>query len=251
MQIKIFFSLIFIAVMLAIFLLALGIIFMDVFLFPAVHTGKKTGNMTLVSNGIELDVFYKKAPSPRGVVIYSHGNKEILSKIQPWLDEFVENNYTILAYDYAGYGGSDGKAGAKQSVSDIETAYKFLTEKENVSPGDIIAVGYSVGSGPSTYLAGKYPIRKLVLIGPFASASKAALPFDVPFNRFKNAEILSKKEVEVVLFHGTADKTVPYRNSQEIYRRAIGPKTLKTYEGADHGNIFQRFKKDFWQELAK
>lgn len=251
MKIKLFISFVFISAMLALFLLALGIIFMDAFLFPAVHTGKKTGNMTLLSNGVELDVFYKKAPFPRGVVLYSHGNKEFLSKIQPWLDEFVENNYTILAYDYAGYGGSGGKAGTRQAISDIEAAYKFLTEKENVSPSSIIAVGYSVGSGPSTYLACKYPIRKLALIGPFASASEAALPFDVPFNRFRNAELLSKNKVEVVLFHGTADKIVPYRNSQKIYQQTIGKKTLKTYEGADHRNIFQHFKKDFWQELAK
>ena len=251
MNVKIFFSLVFCIAAFAVFLLIMGIIFMDLFLFPAVHTGKKAGNMTLKSGNAELDVYYEQVPHAKGVVIYSHGNREILEKIKPWLDEFCENGYSIFAYEYAGYGGSTGKAGAKQAISDIEAAYKFLTENEKVPAQDIIAVGYSVGSGPSTHLACKYPLRKLVLIGPFASVSKAMRPFDVPFNRCKNAELLSKKKVNLVLFHGTADKTVPYRNSEEIYRRSIGLKTLKTYHGADHKNVFEHFQNDFWQELER
>ena len=59
-----------------------------------------------------------------------------------------------------------GRAGTAQAKSDIEAAYKFLTETEKIPARNIIVAGYSVGSGPSTYLACKYPVRKLVLIAP-------------------------------------------------------------------------------------
>ncbi len=249
MKLKVVFGLILCIAVLVIFLLTMGIIFMDFILFPAIHTNKKIGNMTLKSGNAELDTVYIKVPDARGVVLYSHGNGEILARIMPWINEFKENNYSILAYDYAGYGGSSGRAGAEQAKSDIEAAYKFLTETEKVPPADITVIGYSVGSGPSTYLACKYPVRKLVLIAPFASASEALLPFDVPFNRFRNAELLSNNNVNLLLFHGTSDKTVPYRNGLKIYTKNAGAKTFKTYEGADHKNIFTRFKKDFWHEL--
>lgn len=251
MKFKVFISLVFCAAAFAVFLLIMGIICMDSFIFPALHTGQKVGNMTLKSGKAELDVYYQKVPNARGVVIYSHGNHEILHQIKPWLDEFTKKGYSILAYEYAGYGGSNGRAGVTQAISDIESAYNFLVENEKVAPADIIAVGYSVGSGPSTHLAVKYPLRKLVLIGPFASASKAIFPFELPFDRFKNAELLGTKKVKLVLFHGTADRIVPFRNSEEIYQRSIGDKTFKAYRGAGHKDIFKYIKKDFWQELAK
>ena len=249
MKLKVIFSLLFCAAAFCVFVMIMGIIFMDLILFPAIHTDKKVGNITLKSGKAELDAVYNKVPNARGVVLYSHGNHEILSQIMPWINEFKENNYSILAYDYAGYGGSSGRAGTAQAKSDIEAAYKFLTETEKIPARNIIVAGYSVGSGPSTYLACKYPVRKLVMIAPFASASEALLPFDVPFNRFRNAELLSGKKVNLLLFHGTSDTIVPYRNSLKIYEKSAGLKTLKTYKGADHKNIFTRFKKDFWQEL--
>ena len=237
----------------AIFLLIIAVIlaysFMESILFPSPHTGKKTGNMTLVSGNAELDVFYHRGSGMQPVILYSHGNNEYLAKIQPWLNEFKNRGYSILAYDYAGYGGSSGKAGEKQAKLDIETAFKFLTEKERFMPQEIIVIGYSVGSGPSSYLASGHKVRKLILIAPFASAVQVVLKKSLPFDRFKNAEELSRSTVPVTIFHGDKDRLIPFRNAETVYRNAAGPKKLIKVSGADHINIFKLFTNEFWKEL--
>lgn len=227
---------------------AAGYVFMDRLLFPAPFTGKKVGNVTLSSGNAVLDAVWIRTDDPRATVLFSHGNGEHLAMIRPWLDEFTRHGYNILAYDYAGYGGSTGKAGAKQACRDIEAAYRFLTGTEKIPPERIIALGFSVGSGPSVHLASKYPVG-LVLAAPFASAAQVVLPFSPPADRLCNADSLARSEIPVLIFHGTADRVIPFRNAQKIFDRAAGRKKLIPVPGADHDDLFDRLGDRFWTEL--
>ena len=245
---KWYYRLILEAVLVLLIAVAAGYIFMDRLLFPAPFTGKKVGNVTLLSGDAVLDAFWIRTENPRATVLFSHGNEEHLAMIRPWLDEFVRRDYNVFAYDYAGYGGSTGKAGEKQACCDIESAYRFLTETEKIPPGRIIALGFSVGSGPSVYLASKYPVG-VVLAAPFASAAQVVLPFSPPADRFPNAARLARTEAPVLIFHGTADRVIPFRNGQKIFDRAAGRKKLIPVPGADHDDLFDRLGDRFWTEL--
>lgn len=239
-------------IILALFiLLLLGYAFMERILFPAPKAEKKAGNITLQSGNARLDALWLPKENARNVILYSHGNGEHLAMIKPFLQEFVKHDYSVLAYDYAGYGASTGKAGEKQAYLDVETAYRYLTEKENIPPGKIIIAGYSVGSGASSYIATEYPVKALVLIAPFASAIQVVLPFSLPFDRFPNAERLKNKAVPVTVFHGTSDGIVPYRNGKTIFKKASGKKKLITIPGAGHASIFPAISETLWQELEK
>lgn len=246
---KWYFRLIFEVMLILAVLIAGGYLFMERIMFPSPHTGVRVGNLTLDSGGAVLDALWIKAENPRATVLYSHGNNEHLFLIRQWVDEFARRGYNILAYDYAGYGGSSGKAGEKQACRDIETAYRFLTEKEKIPPGEIIVAGFSVGGGPSTYLASKYPVRGLVLAAPFASAIQVVFPFSLPGNRFRNAARLKESNIPVLIFHGTADRIIPYRNGQKIFEQAAGRKKLVTVPGADHNDLFDFLGDRFWTEL--
>ena len=246
---KWYYRLIFEVVLVVLIAAVMGYVFMERLLFPAPFTGKKVGNVTLSSGDAVLDAVWIKAENPRATVLFSHGNAEHLAMIRSWLDEFPRHGYNILAYDYAGYGGSTGKAGEKQACCDIESAYRFLTETEKIQPGRIIVLGFSVGSGPSVYLASKYPVG-LVLAAPFASAVQVLLPFSLPGDRFPNALCLTRSEVPVLIFHGTADRVIPFRNGQKIFDRAAGRKKLIPVPGADHNDLFDRLGDRFWTELG-
>ena len=98
-------------------------------------------------------------------------------------------------------------------------------------------MGYSVGGGPSCYLAEKYPVRALVLLGTFASATKVYFPAGLPFDRFKNAERIRRINIPLMLVHGTGDRVVPYRNSQQIARNSASALTVfYTLPGGSHGD---------------
>ena len=237
--------------LLIIVLISLGYAFMEKLLFPAPFTGKKAGNITLQSGKAVLDAVWFPTERKQNVILYSHGNGEHLALIIPWLKEFSRHDYSIFAYDYAGYGASIGKPGEKQAYQDIESAYRYLTQEKKISPDNIIVMGFSVGSGPSTYLATKYPVKGLVLVAPFASAIQVGLPFSLPFDRFPSAKRLKQKGIPVLIFHGTADRIIPFRNGQSIFEHATGRKKFIPVSNADHNNIFSVAGQMFWDELKK
>ena len=224
---------------------------MERFLFPSPHTGVRVGDLTLRSGEAELDACWHPGRPDMPVVLYSHGNGEILADIRAHLAGFARRGYGVLAYDYAGYGGSTGKAGELQAYRDIEAAYGYLTEVEKIPPERIVAVGFSVGGGPSCYLAEKYPLRGLVLCAPFASAVRVVLPFGLPGDRFPNAERLSRKNIPLLLFHGTADRIVPYRNGRRIAETARGPVRFHSVPGAGHNDLFLRLGDRFFAEFDR
>lgn len=230
-------------------LLITGLILMEKLLFPAPQSPEKAGNITLRSNDELLDALYLPKKSADAVILYSHGNAETLSSIKPRLYEFYAHNYSVLAYDYAGYGNSTGKPGEKQAYMDIESAYRFLTQQEKIPPEKIIVAGYSVGSGPSSYLATEYPVKGLLLIAPFASAAQVKLPFTIPFDRFNNARRLKNKATDLLIFHGTNDRIIPLRNSRKIFQQSSGSKKLIVVPGAGHNDILKFTGNSFWQEL--
>ena len=231
-------------------LLTIGYISMERMLLPGVKADK-AGNMVLRSGNAELDVFYHPAPAGRPTVIYSHGNGETLSSVKMLLNNFIQQKYGIIAYDYAGYGASAGRAGVKQACMDIEAVYRFLTRDEKISPDKIVLFGYSVGSGPSCHLLQKNTPAALVLAAPFASAIEVMLPFPLPGNRFCNAEIVGKSKVPLLLMHGTNDEIVPFRNSEKLYRKAGGSKHFLVVKAAGHNDLLMKMGGGFWLELEK
>ena len=221
-----------------------GVLAMDKLLFPgaADQTARppKSGNLTLKSGEAALDaVFHLPAPG-KPVILYSHGNGETLDNIKPLLNQFISMGYGVMAYDYAGYGNSTGYPGEKQAYMDIEAAYTYLVEKHKFTPKDIVIMGYSVGSGPSCYLAEKVNAKALVIISGFASAAQVLLPFSVPFDQFPNAERLKNCNIPLLIIHGRNDKIVPLRNGKKLFSSSVAPIRTMHYSDAGHNDIFYK-----------
>ena len=218
-------------------------------MFPAPHTGVNVGNITLASGGARLDALWIPGRPDREVILYSHGNCDRLDTIGGLLERFSSRGYGVLAYDYAGYGGSTGQAGEDQAYSDIDAAYRFLTVEAGIDPGRIVAVGYSIGSGPASWLAETRPVKAVALIAPFASAAQVVLPFPIPGDHFPNADRLSRCRTPLLLFHGEEDRLIPVRNGEKIFRMASGRKRFLRVAGANHVSIFPKLDSTLTDEL--
>lgn len=229
----------------------ISIMNIDRLLFPIPPGTPVSGNCRLHAGTAVLDALWLEGEKDYPVILYSHGNYETLQEVRQRCHEFRLRGYGVLAYDYAGYGASTGKPSEKQSYRDIEAAYDYLLREQGVSPENIIAVGYSVGGGPSCHLAAKYDIKALVLCATFASAIRVALPFSLPGDKFKNSDKLSGKKIPVLIFHGKKDDIIPYRNARLLYNKALGPKRLVTVADAGHNDLFNCLGDDFWSEMAK
>ncbi|ORM40093.1 Alpha/beta hydrolase domain-containing protein 17A [Babesia sp. Xinjiang] len=161
---------------------------------------------------------------PRLLIIFSHGNSTDLGYMFTCYVNLCRClDVDVFAYDYSGYGLSEGKVGEKNMYRDIEYVYDYVRNELDVSPENIILYGNSLGSAPSCYLASmpdKYPIGGLILDAPLASAIRLQLRnlSKTPrFDAFVNVEFLKAKDLyPTLIIHGTSDGVIPIDHAIEL-----------------------------------
>lgn len=190
------------------------------------------------SQGKLLAARYFPHPDAEYTILYSHGNAEDLGLILPVLLELNHLGFSVFAYDYQGYGHSDGKTSERGTYADITAAYDYLTETLGVEPEQLIVHGRSVGGGPSVYLAEQKPVAGLILESTFTKAFRVILPFPIlPFEKFPNRDRIDTVNCPVLIIHGTEDSTIPFSHSYQLFDAAQDPKQHLPIKGADHDDI--------------
>ena len=109
------------------------------------------------AGGKKISAVYLPNPSAKFTLLVSHGNAEDLGDDNYWLDSLRHAGFSVFAYDYEGYGTSEGKPGEKACYEDVAAAYEFLAVDLKTPPDRIIIFGRSVGAGPAAYIAAKRP----------------------------------------------------------------------------------------------
>lgn len=183
-------------------------------------------------------------------ILFSHGNAEDLGDLRRIFKRLGAAGFQVLAYDYPGYGTSEGTPTEQGCYEAIDAAWTHAVEVLKVAPEQLIIYGRSVGSGPSTYLATRRPHAGLILQAPFTSCFKVALPITVlPFDRFPNAARIQHYEGPLLLLHGERDRVVPVHHGREVFRLARGPKRSVFHEHAGHNNLIARLGRQWIAEL--
>lgn len=191
----------------------------------------------------------QKAPSDP-LMIFIHGNAEDLGQIRPLLEMIHSRGYNMLAYDYRGYGTSDGTPGEKNAYVDAEAVYRYATEILAVNPQRIVLYGRSVGSGSATYLAVRYPIGGLILEAPFISAFRVVLPFPIfPFDKFPNRKRITLIKAPVLIIHGEQDMVVPIHHGRKLFEMANSKKKALWIESAGHNDVVIRAGDRYFKAL--
>jgi abhydrolase domain-containing protein 17 len=96
-----------------------------------------------------------------------------------------------VVYEYTGFGESNGKTPSDENCyDDIETVYLYLTENLSIEPSTIILFGRSIGSGPTCFIAEKYPIAGVIINCGLMSALRVVfnLRWTLPFDKFPNID---------------------------------------------------------------
>lgn len=171
-------------------------------------------------------------------LLYSHGNAEDLGDVRSLLEELNRWGFNVFAYDYRGYGTSDGRPSERNAYADVEAAYGYLTQQLRVPIDRVIAYGRSVGGGSAVDLATRHAIAGLVLENTFTSAFRVVVPFPLlPFDKFPNLSKISRVKCPVLVMHGTDDRTIPVSHGQRLYEAAPDPKMHLWIEGAGHNDF--------------
>ncbi len=193
-----------------------------------------------------------KTKSPKGLVFYLHGNAGAVDSWGNIADVYNHLGYDIFVLDYRGYGKSEGSIESEeQFYKDITVAYKkLLTRYEERK---VVIMGYSIGTGPATYLASKNHPKSLILQAPYFSLtelSDSKVPFVPNFLKKYNFEtnvFIAKVKAPIYLFHGNKDLLIPIENSEKLSKLIKPNDHFITLKNEDHLGINQN--EDFLSEL--
>jgi uncharacterized protein len=195
------------------------------------------------SDGTRLHGWYVASPTPQGVLLYAHGNGGNLSydsrMIRRLRDEL---HLSVFAFDYRGYGRSEGKPTVTGVLDDARSARAWLARRAEIPEGQVILMGRSLGGAVVIQLAGELPPRGLVVESSFASLREVAdhhfskLSWLVPRDELNSAATLARYQGPLLVSHGDADRTIPPAHGQKLFEAAGGQKQFFNIAGGDHND---------------
>jgi len=200
----------------------------------------------------QISALYLPDPKAEFIIIYSHGNAEDIGNIRLLLERFNLNGFSVLAYDYQGYGTSGGRPSETKAYQDIEAVYQYVINQLNIPPNRIIAMGRSIGSAVATHLASQHQIAGLILVSPLTSAFRVITHIPLlPFDKFNNLRNIRKINCPVLIIHGTDDKIIPFLHGQKLFEKANEPKFNLWVENAGHNDDISQIAGTFYWEKIR
>jgi pimeloyl-ACP methyl ester carboxylesterase len=187
------------------------------------------------ADGLELGAWLFSAGRPITVLVANGNGGNRLGRLS-LAQALVEKGFSVLLFDYRGYGGNAGSPSERGLALDVRAARAAVS-------GTVIYFGESLGSAVVTELATEIPPAALVLRSPFvdlASVGAAHYPF-LPVRMllregFPTAERIARVKVPTVIVYGSGDSIVPPTQSRAVAQCAGGPVTVIEVPGADHND---------------
>jgi pimeloyl-ACP methyl ester carboxylesterase len=202
----------------------------------------------------KVEAWFLKAAGKRGeaapVVIFAHGNAELIDYWPDQLARFTELGVGVLLVEYPGYGRSAGTPSQKSITEASVAAYDMLVTRDEVDPHQIMLLGRSLGGGAVSALAAERPTKALILMSTFTSVRSFAKEFYVPaflmLDPFDNLSVVATYTAPILIMHGRQDEVIPYQHAQTLYQAAKQGKLL-TYD-CGHNDCPPDWDV-FWQEI--
>ena len=195
-------------------------------------------------DGLALGAWFVPARDrPNGLtVLVANGNAGDRSLRAPLAEALAEEGFSVLLFDYRGYGANPGEPSEDGLTLDARAAYRFLVKNEGVEPDRLIYFGESLGAAVVAELATEHPPAGLVLRSPFtdlAAVGRVHYPF-LPVGallreRYPVIEHVRLIDAPLTVVYGTRDSIVPAQQSREVADAARGHVAAVAIE-ADHND---------------
>ena len=185
------------------------------------------------------------------LIIFFNGNGSCASRM---IDDFDRSGYwdmtggaNFMTIDYPGYGQSQGRPSQNSIFAMARTAYDYAASRPDVDPERIIVEGYSLGTGPATYLASQRDVAGLVLIAPYDSGVSL---YNSQFNifhgpltllvtqRFNSAAYAAHVAVSPLIITSTSDTTIRSTLSEALAAHFPQSTDIHLLSGLGHEDYF-------------
>lgn len=173
------------------------------------------------------------ADSPTPLVVFFHGNAELIDHQHAVLDLYRSMGVSVLLIEYRGYGLSDGTPSEAHIVLDSVAVIEQVLARDDVDPGKLILHGRSIGGGLATQVALKTNPAAIIVESTFTSISGMAMRYGVPpfivTSPLKSEEAFKQLDIPILILHGKHDTIVPVSHGHRL-KAAAEDATLVLFE---------------------
>jgi fermentation-respiration switch protein FrsA (DUF1100 family) len=163
----------------------------------------------------------------------------------------------LLAFDYRGYGESEGVPTERGLYHDAQAAYRYLRETLGVPAGQIVVFGHSLGSAVAVDLVSRVSVGGLIVEGALTSAierGQELYPFIpvrwIAASRYPSIEKISRVTVPKLFLHARGDEVIPLAHGRRLYEAAPPPKSFVELQGG-HGDTFDVDSANYFGSIAQ
>lgn len=163
--------------------------------------------------------------SSHPTVLLCLGNRMLFQQASRYVEFYLAYGLNVIAFNYGGYGKSEGKPSTESTFEDIETVYQYIKTKKNISDEHILVHGLSLGGGPASYLASKYPIHLLLdkTFSKIGQASKIRLlgiiaDYLYPYD---NASRIKNIKGRIHIIEALEDEIIHTKNTETLFKEII------------------------------
>ena len=195
-------------------------------------------------DGEQLAAWYIPAAVGDGapVLLFCHGNAGDIGDRLDSIRTFHRMGFSVLIFDYRGYGDSTGKPSEEGTYLDAMAAWRYLRDERGIAADRIVVFGRSLGGAVATHLATQVDAAALYIESAFTSAPAMAsrvFPF-LPSRllcrfRYDSLAAMSNLQGPVVVAHSPEDTTIPFMHGQKLFAAAPEPKCFIELAG-DHNS---------------
>ena len=198
-------------------------------------------------DGVRVVAWYvpaERADAP--AILYCHGNAGNISTRLPTLLLCHQLGFGVLAFDYRGYGFSEGTPSEEGTARDARAAWDALTGPLGIGPGRVVLVGRSLGGAIAARLANERPAAGVSLECAFTSVPDVAaeLFWFLPARWIVRAQYPTVAHVRrfdcpVMVAHSPDDRLIRYHHGEELYAAAQESKRFVRLRGSHAGAVHE------------
>ncbi len=217
-------------------------------------------------DGLRVNGCYVPARAGMPTAVFAHGNGGTMGGRLYILEAFVEKGYGFLAFDFQGFGVSEGTPSETGLYHDMTAASNFLNSK-GIPVTRQIAVGESLGTAVVVEAASRLPYRAVVLLSALTSAPAVAesmrdhaklwwlgfVPLSLIMRQhYDSLSRIQRVQAPLLIVHGARDEMMPVSMPKALIAKAGShQKQLIILPDASHNTVFMVGRTQIMPALAK
>jgi alpha-beta hydrolase superfamily lysophospholipase len=199
-------------------------------------------------------VMEPKVGTPKGTVVFYHGNADTADDRQWVGSSIARNGYRVVLVEYPGFGRRPGRVTIDNVVDSSQSAFQ---EVRNEFKGPLILSGESLGAGMAAQVAGKQGDAAVgaILFVPWDSLLKVVqetmpiVPARFMLHReLSSIEALSRFSKPVLIAAAEHDFVIPNHHAAAL-ARTVPSSSFVMLKDVGHGNWNERLDDARWGEF--